>query len=139
MFNFCAVMAAPPIQRVRSHRRRFSPLGNMKVPKPMPPGHHIRLVRCCAFRAMRIPRAAPRSVPADLLALPFGVAGPGADDAFLAAEFVALLGRGVERARNLRFHGIAVGTAGIGHVDRKRGAGCGVLRARTLPYCYVSK
>src|SRR5436190_9509188 len=57
------------------------------------------------------------------LALPFGVAGPGADDAFLAAEFVALLGRGVERARNLRFYGIAVGAAGIGHVDRKRGAG----------------
>src|SRR3981189_511018 len=46
---------------------------------------------------------------------PLGVAGPGADHAFLAAEFVALLCRGVERTRNFRLHGVAVGTAGIGH------------------------
>src|SRR5215218_6644042 len=55
--------------------------------------------------------------------LPLGVAGPGADHAFLAAEFVALLGRGIERAGNLRFDGIAMGAAGIFHVDRERRAG----------------
>src|SRR3954447_5255118 len=54
---------------------------------------------------------------------PLGVAGPGADHAFLAAELVTLLGRGIERTRNFRFYGIAVGTAGIGHVDCERGAG----------------
>src|SRR6185436_14149625 len=43
--------------------------------------------------------------------------------AFLAAEFVALLGRGVERTGNFGFYGIAVGTAWIGHVDRERGTG----------------
>src|SRR4051812_2629910 len=32
--------------------------------------------------------------------LPLGVAGPGADHAFLAAEFIAFFGRGVERAGN---------------------------------------
>src|SRR3954471_9342868 len=54
---------------------------------------------------------------------PLGVAGPGADDAFLAAEFVALLGGGVERGGDLRLHGVTMGAAGIGHVDRERGAG----------------
>src|SRR6185295_1900571 len=54
---------------------------------------------------------------------PLGVAGPGADHAFLAAEFVALLGRRVERIGNFGFCGIAVGTAWIGHVDRERGTG----------------
>src|SRR4029450_636560 len=54
---------------------------------------------------------------------PLGVAGPGADHAFLAAEFVALFGRGVERAGYSGFHGVAVGAARIGHVDRERGAG----------------
>ena len=54
---------------------------------------------------------------------PLGVAGPGADHACLAAELVALLCRGVERARNFGFYGIAVGAAGIGHVDRERCAG----------------
>src|SRR5215468_9526074 len=54
---------------------------------------------------------------------PPGVAGPGADHAFLAAELIALLGRGVERGRNLRFDGIAVSAAGIGHVDRECRAG----------------
>src|SRR5438046_927192 len=53
---------------------------------------------------------------------PLGVAGPGADDAFLAAEFVALLCRGVERARNFGFYGIAMRAAGISHVDGERGA-----------------
>src|SRR5438132_604832 len=61
--------------------------------------------------------------PCCRLALSLGVAGPGADNAFLTAEFVALLCRGVQRTRNFRLHGIAVGTARIGHVDRKRGAG----------------
>src|SRR5882724_10601908 len=55
--------------------------------------------------------------------LPLGVAGPGADHAFLAAEFVAFFGRGVERARNLRLHRVAVGAAGIGDVDRQRSTG----------------
>jgi hypothetical protein len=55
--------------------------------------------------------------------LPLGVASPGADHAFLAAEFVAFARRGVERARYSRLDGVAMGAAGIGHVDRKRGAG----------------
>src|SRR5204862_1291261 len=52
-----------------------------------------------------------------------GVAGPGADDAFLAAELVALAGRGIEGRGNLRLHRIAVRAAGILHVDRERSAG----------------
>src|SRR5882724_11230372 len=52
-----------------------------------------------------------------------GVAGPGADHAFLAAELVAFARRLVQRVRNLRPDGVAVGTAGIGHVDGQRGAG----------------
>src|SRR4051794_27092194 len=55
--------------------------------------------------------------------LPLGVAGPGADHAFLAAEFVALARRRVERTRNLWFHRVTVGAAGVGHVDRQRRAG----------------
>src|SRR5688572_6626541 len=55
--------------------------------------------------------------------LALGVAGPGADHAFLAAEFVAFFGRGVERAGYSGFHGITVGAARIDHVDRERGAG----------------
>src|SRR5207237_8832862 len=54
---------------------------------------------------------------------PLGVAGPGADDAFLAAEFVALPGRGVEGAGNFRLHGIAMRAAGISHVDCERSTG----------------
>src|ERR1700722_11763844 len=50
-----------------------------------------------------------------------GVAGPGPDHAFLAAVFVAFAGCFVERTRNVRLHRIAVGAAGIGHVDGKRG------------------
>src|SRR5205085_12471191 len=52
-----------------------------------------------------------------------GVAGPGADDAFLAAEFVALAGGGIERGGDLWLHRIAVRAAGILHVDSERGAG----------------
>src|SRR6266436_5063416 len=55
--------------------------------------------------------------------LPLGVAGPGADHAFLAAGFVAFAGRLVERTGNFGFDRITVGTAGIGHVDRQRGTG----------------
>src|SRR5579872_197155 len=55
--------------------------------------------------------------------LPLGVAGPGADDAFLAAEFVALAGGFIQRTRNMRLDRIAMGTAGVGHVNRQRGAG----------------
>jgi len=40
-----------------------------------------------------------------------GVAGPGADHGFLAAEFVTLAGRGVERARNVRLDRVAMGAA----------------------------
>src|SRR4029077_6426967 len=54
---------------------------------------------------------------------PLGVAGPGADYAFLAAEFVALFGRGVERARYFRLHGVTMRAAGIGHVDGECGTG----------------
>src|SRR5579871_1739963 len=64
-----------------------------------------------------------RSAPAMTAGLTLGVAGPGADDAFLAAEFVTFAGRVVERARNLRADRIAVRAAGIGHVDRKGGTG----------------
>jgi hypothetical protein len=56
-------------------------------------------------------------------ALAPGVAGPGADDAFLAAEFVAFARGGIERGRNPRLDRIAMGAAGIGEVDRQRGAG----------------
>src|SRR5580765_3919445 len=66
-------------------------------------------------------KSAPRSRTRKQ-ALSLGVAGPGADHTFLAAEFVALLCCGVERTGNFRFYGIAVGAAGIGHVDRERGA-----------------
>src|ERR1700681_4148068 len=55
--------------------------------------------------------------------LPLGVAGPGADHAFLAAEFVAFACRLVERTGNFGFDRVTVGTAGIGHVDRQRGTG----------------
>src|ERR1700687_1969848 len=65
--------------------------------------------------------ASPRND--DWLNLPLGVAGPGADHAFLAAEFVAFFRRFVERARNVRLDGVAVGAAGNGHVDRKCCAG----------------
>src|SRR3954465_14300134 len=69
-------------------------------------------------------RRAQGRAPQDEVSIsPLGVAGPGADDAFLAAELVTLLCRGIERAGKIRFYGIAVGTAGIGHVDRERGAG----------------
>src|ERR1700682_6501734 len=55
--------------------------------------------------------------------LPLGVAGPGADHAFLAAGFVAFAGRLVERTGNPGLDRVAVGAAGGGHVDRQRGAG----------------
>src|SRR5437868_15340282 len=47
-----------------------------------------------------------------------GVAGPGADHAFLAAEIVAFFGGFVQRARHLRLDRIAVGATGIGQVHR---------------------
>src|SRR2546430_9786733 len=69
-------------------------------------------------------RRAQGRTPQDQASIsPLGVASPGADHAFLAAEFVALPCRGVERTRNFRFYGVAVGTAGIGHVDGQRRAG----------------
>src|ERR1039457_1227532 len=55
--------------------------------------------------------------------LPPGVAGPGADHALLAAEFVAFARGLIQRVRNPGLDGIAVSAAGIGHVDRQRGAG----------------
>src|SRR5689334_6439703 len=55
--------------------------------------------------------------------LPLRVAGPGADHAVLAAEFVAFAGGFVERTRNMRAHRITVGTAGVAHVDRECRAG----------------
>src|SRR3981081_4879540 len=51
-----------------------------------------------------------------------GVPGPGADHAFLAAELIAFARCRVERARNPRFDRIAVGAAGIAHIDRQRSA-----------------
>src|SRR5262249_15922025 len=51
------------------------------------------------------------------------VAGPGADDALLAAELVAFAGRGIERGRDMRTHRIAMRAAGIFHIDRERGTG----------------
>src|SRR5205085_7745061 len=54
---------------------------------------------------------------------PLGVAGPGADHAFLAAEIVAFFGGFVQRVRDLRLDCIAVSAAGIDQVHRKRRAG----------------
>src|ERR1700733_622901 len=61
---------------------------------------------------------APRRPGMTEVKSPLGVAGPGADHAFLAAEFIALARGFVERTRNPGLDGIAVGAAGIGHVDR---------------------
>src|SRR5262249_14853456 len=52
-----------------------------------------------------------------------GVAGPGADDALLAAEFVALARGGIERGRNLRLHRIAVRATRVLYINRKRRTG----------------
>src|SRR5258707_1694023 len=68
-------------------------------------------------------RAQERAPQDEVSVSPLGVASPGADHAFLAAEFVTLAGRLVERAGNLWLDRVAVGAAGIGHVDRERGAG----------------
>src|SRR5258708_5387950 len=57
------------------------------------------------------------------MTLALGVAGPGADHAFLAAKIVAFFGRGVQRGGDLGFDRVAVGAAGVGHVDGKRRAG----------------
>src|ERR1700692_586077 len=56
-------------------------------------------------------------VASPVVASALGVAGPGPDHAFLAAVFVAFAGGFVERTRNVRLDRIAVGAAGIGHVD----------------------
>src|SRR5258706_7341558 len=55
--------------------------------------------------------------------LPLGVAGPCADHAFLAAEFITLACRLVERTRNPRLDRVTVGAAWVGQVHRQRGAG----------------
>src|SRR5882762_2380822 len=68
-------------------------------------------------------RAQERAPQDEVSVSPLGVAGPGADHAFLAAEFVTLPRRLVERTGNFWFNRIAVGAAGIGDVDRERGAG----------------
>src|SRR5947209_18091072 len=52
-----------------------------------------------------------------------GVAGPGADHAFLAAEIVAFFCGGVQRGGDLRLDRIAVRAAGVAHVDGQRRAG----------------
>src|ERR1700733_4634002 len=57
------------------------------------------------------------------MGLPLGVAGPGADHAFLAAIFIAFLRRRVQRTGDVGFYRVAMGAAGVGHVDRKRRAG----------------
>src|ERR1043166_6440877 len=54
---------------------------------------------------------------------PPGIAGPGADHAFLAAEIVAFFGGFVQRVRDLRLDRIAVSAARIDHVHGKRRAG----------------
>src|SRR6185312_12052231 len=68
-------------------------------------------------------RAAPVASPMTAKGLSLGVAGPGADHAFLAAVFVAFARGGIERGRDLRLDGIAIGTARVGHIDRHRRAG----------------
>src|SRR5258705_11764301 len=68
-------------------------------------------------------RAQERAPQDEVSVSPLGVAGPGADHAFLAAEFVTLAGRLVERAGNLWLDRVAVGAAGIGDVEREPGAG----------------
>src|SRR5258707_5443582 len=55
--------------------------------------------------------------------LPLGVAGPGPDDAILAAELVAFARRLVQRSQTLRPDRIAVRPARVRHVDGKRRAG----------------
>src|SRR5436853_534087 len=68
-----------------------------------------------------IPASREDARPGMTLAL--GVAGPGADHAFLAAKIVAFFGGGVQRGGDLRLDRIAVGAAGVGHVHGKRRAG----------------
>src|SRR4051812_3937991 len=83
-----------------------------------------------------MPSCLPRSWPAfpmlrrrdrahapDWRGLSPGVAGPGADDTFLAAERVAFAGRRIERVRDLRLHGVAVRAARVRHVDGERRTG----------------
>src|SRR5262245_46353048 len=71
---------------------------------------HI-LVRANARPGMTVANSSP------------GVAGPGADDAFLAAEFVALPGGSIERGGNLGLHGIAVRATRVLQINRQRRAG----------------
>src|SRR5450432_3416817 len=80
----------------------------------------------------------PTRPPRARLELPLGVAGPSADHALPAAEFVAFARRLVQRTRNPRPDRIAVRPARVGHVDGKRGAGalhgdCLAIAALALP------
>src|SRR6202034_1265636 len=69
----------------------------------------------------------------DAIASALSVAGPGADHAFLAAELVTLARGFIERVRNVRLDRIAMGPAGVGHVDRKRRAGVLHRDRRAVP------
>src|SRR5215470_3999760 len=68
-----------------------------------------------------------------------GVAGPGADDAFLAAEFVALLGGGIERGRDLRLHRIAVRATRVLQINRQRRAGALHGHSRALALALLQR
>src|SRR3954465_963800 len=79
------------------------------------------LVSNCMGYSLR--HSGPREGARPGVTLALGVAGPGADHAFLAAEIVAFLGGGVQRGRDLGLDRVAVGAAWVGHVDGKRRAG----------------
>src|SRR4030095_5063640 len=68
-----------------------------------------------------------------------GVAGPGADDAFLAAEFVALLGGGIERGGNFWLHRIAVRATRVLQVNRQRRAGALHGDGRALAFALLQR
>src|SRR5436305_15246866 len=64
--------------------------------------------------------SAPLRPVHDDVDLSLGVASPGADDAFLAAECIALASRRIERTRTVRLDRITMAATGVGHVDCER-------------------
>src|SRR6187397_123776 len=85
-------------------------------------------------RARTAPLTRATTAPSSL-----GVAGPGANHAFLAAELVAFAGRCIERARNLRLHGVAVRAAGVGHVDSECSTGALHGDSGTLAFALLQR
>src|SRR5436190_6122520 len=73
------------------------------------------------------PKVSPRAALAQFTIfgceLSAGVAGPGADDAFLAAELVAVAHGAVLGGRDAWSDRIAVRAARVRHIDGERGTG----------------